>query len=228
VARTMEVTRPEDARERLATLEEELAGLPGRIAAAKAAGDRDAWFELMSREEFLPAELGEARIAVLRLDVEEAWTVAEALDVEEIAAYEAHQAASEASRAFAGQVRRDEPQEDWLYRTAEVRRLAVAAENARIAHMTAEQSLAVQLVAVEAIEDALAAAGGTAPYAANGLRARPGVLVSNVVLRHPEDLNASGFHENERPPVTFKAGERPPRWAARQMARAPHLWAAAK
>lgn len=224
------ITEPDElaaARGRVEALHEELRTLDERTTAARRAADVAEWMALQNRADDLPEEIRAATVALLPLELEQAWQAAEqAVEVEAGREAEWRRRQAELEDLHVDkQLPVRSLEEAWRVRTPE----AMAALEVKQAAKAAERAAAEQawdtargvtdnaLADVEDIESKMEAVGLQVPDGA-GLRARPRPLRRTVgTSLHPSMATRIGEPTGGPRSLTVLAGQVPPRWAARRI-----------
>lgn len=230
----------EEAESALTALQSELDEIEDRVSAARRAGDSKLWMSRVSRAELLPAEIRDARVAVLRLRLVDRWAVVDGLYQTELSiAAEIVAASAELSLMdaavrvdVAGVAQRiDGPgQVDALARSSEINAIEARAAAKRFAvnelrgrARTSQEETAAALYEIDCAELELAELTGDAPVDGDGLRAVPGELTrgfhwSSLMFTSTTIPDRVRFQEAR----FYEVGSRPPRWLAHLLGR--HLF----
>jgi hypothetical protein len=206
---TIEIT---EAQQALDELRSELASIDDSAASARRAGDMTAWGRAISRSEALPGEIRAARLSLLPMLLDAAWSQVEG---QQRAAVVRCAAALESEEQILAELDRRPQDREWFARQAAERVDQFhKVEAARHEWDQARQALGLGLVEVERYEVELEALTGEPIEYDDESRRKPSSLARNVGPFNGDTFGMLGDQFTARYGylASVPAGTVPPRW----------------
>jgi len=204
-----------------AVLQDEARALDQRTAEARRAADVAEWMRLLNRQDELDGLILQARVRLLRAQLEEAWTTVEQRHVELMSLVQARDAAHQTFQDHAENRPRGvvgpPPETAWREWEHASMRLRDAYEEADFAHREALHATVLAFIDIERIEAQVETATGEPPAGGEGLRAPVRRLRATVAVADPAVPPArwtpDSLAQRDVKSLVLLAGTVPPRWA---------------